>query len=738
MSFLRVAAVATLVASCVHGQSANIAQSLQSQLRSLAINPAQALKIRDLRLRRGDVSIYLNDGLLIFAHDVAGRCIAAVFTTFGSETGDAEIVVMPPRPSERASLASYTGTPNLDEHFSTAVFLFSDATGDEIERHAEPASAPPGSFPPEITQRLNADLQVSIASIALPLIQTLLDAHPVSQGLFCAEILGRTLGAFQFFYDPTAFEPVSIGSIGAKKYQLWAAYRPAGLPPYKPVPTALEDYAMDVNVSENLGIAATATFSYRPKPFAGRVIPLSLSASLHVEEASVDGAPVEFLQTQSENLQAGLDPLLLLITPAPLAPETRRMIRIRYSGVVIRQTSQGAFFVGERALWYPYASTMLANFDLVFHCPERFNLVSTGELIDEHVAGHIRTVHRRTTSPQQLAGFNLGIYTFASTNAAGYRVDCFADRSASKDMNDVPETTARVLEYYNRRWLPLSFHSLAVTPVPGYFGQGFPGLIYLSEIAYMHEQDRPSDVRGPRGDIFFSHILLPHEIAHQWWGNAVTSADYRSAWLMEAMANYAAIEYVSQREGAGIAHDILIAYRNELLQKPNGMEIASLGPVDFGVRLFNASGERVWHDIIYEKGAWILHMLRERLGDVRYRELEKNLLTEYAGKPLTNDEFRATASALVPPGEPDRTLNRFFDTWVYGTAIPQLKLRHAGSEIHVSVSGVDDSFTADLPLRCAGGRTRWMSIDAGDNTFSFAGSGACELPKEADFLYRPD
>lgn len=739
MPLVRAVCVFAALLACVAPMHAETARTIQTELQSLTVDPAHAYVIRDLRLRRGDVSIYLNDGTLIFARPVAGRRIAAVFTTAGAETGDAEIVVMPPRPSERASLAAYTQTPNLDEHFSTAVFLFSDDTEAEVERNAAELSLPKPPVPSqELIEKLNQALQGSESRVSIPLVETLLDAHRVQQGIFCGAILGRTIGPFEFSYDPDAFEPIAIGGLNRGQFQLWTAYRPQGSGVYTPIPTTLEDYSLDVTVNDNLEIEATATFTYRPQRYAGRVIPLSLSASLHVEEASVDGAPVEFLQNGTQSWQAGLDPLLLVITPSALKPEVRCTIRIRYSGIVIRKVSSRAVFVGERALWYPYAPTMLANFDLVFHCPERFRLVSTGELMDESVSNHIRTVHRRTSTPEQLAGFNLGTYSSITKHAAGYRIDCFADPSSSENMNGVPDLTASVLAYYSRRWMPLNIHSLAVTPVPGYFGQGFPGLIYLSEVAYVHERDRPMDVRNARGDVFFSRILLPHEIAHQWWGNVVTAADYRSAWLMEAMANYAAIVYVGEDEAATVAHDILLRYRDDLLADTNGKETDSYGPVDFGVRLFNAAGENVWHDIIYEKGSWVLHMLYERLGEAAFRRLQQNVLTEYAGKPLTNDEFRAAASALIPAGQPDRTLNRFFDTWVYGTGIPQLRLHHKGAEVTVNVGEVDDSFTADLPLRCSGGRTHWMTIVQGENTLSFPGSGSCELPKETDFLYRPE
>lgn len=735
MKLLRAACVlAALLAGLLEGEPGDSAQNLQSQLRSLSLDPQREFEVRDLRLRRGDVSIYLNQGRLIFARPVAGRCMAAVFTTFGEEAGDAELVLMPPRPSERASLAAHTGSPNLDEHFSLAVFLFSDSTEQQVAQRVAELDLPhPKPLADDVLGRLDTTLRRSVSGVAVSLVETLLDAHPIARGTFIAAVLGRTVGPFEFLFDPDAFEPVSVGSIDTGSYKLWTEYRPSNLPPFTPEQATLEQYSLDATINEDLSLSVQATFTYRPRPYAGRAIPLSLSAELHVQEATLNGTPVEFLQEQ-QPWTAGADPRLLLVSPGPLRPESRVQISIRYTGALIRRVGSGAYFVSERSLWYPYASSMLANFDLTFHCPERFNLVSTGELIEEHVEDHIRTVHRRTAVPEQLAGFNLGRYTVESQTAAGYRVNCYADAVASKDMNGVPKATSDILEFYNHRWERLPFQSIAVTPVPGYFGQGFPGLIYLSEIAYVHENDRPAALRSARGDNFFSRILLPHEIAHQWWGNQITAADYRSAWLMEAMANYSALEYISQADGAAASEQILQHFRDDLISDMNGKQIDSYGPVDFGSRIFNDAGQAVWHTVIYEKGCWVLRMLEQRLGAARFRELQQKLLTAYSNKPVTNEEFRTTASAFVPAGQPDRTLSRFFDTWVYGTGVPRLKLAHRGADVRVTLSGVDESFIADLPLRCAG-RTRWMTVVSGDNVLASPEASFCSLPKESEFLY---
>src|SRR5215813_6735766 len=91
-------------------------------IRENGFDRAECYRIRDLTILRYDVRIYLTDGYLIFTQPVDGRRLAAVFTA-EVQGGDAEIIVTPPAKGERRFLAAYTGSPNFNEHFKTAVFL---------------------------------------------------------------------------------------------------------------------------------------------------------------------------------------------------------------------------------------------------------------------------------------------------------------------------------------------------------------------------------------------------------------------------------------------------------------------------------------------------------------------------------------------------------------------------------------------------------------------------------------
>lgn len=737
----------TSILPCV-AASLTTARSVDDALSHMSIDPAATFHVRDLQLNRGGVKIYLTDGILAFAKPIEGQVSAAVFTTRGEEAGDAEVLAMPPNRSERASLAANIKRPNLNDHFGSAVFFFSDNTLKECLAQIHELAA--SRLDPSATEALRPALDPVLANTSplftLNLVQSFFDKHRSDQGFFDAAFGGRELGIFSFYYDPHSPEPVIFGrdEPGAKQqvaFKLWTSYRPARAEPYVFPRSPFSDYSMKSVIGRDLLLSSNVNFTYACSETDGRVLRLELSNRLHVSAATVDGTPAEVLQRQPTPTAGELDgtSAFLLVTGQVLAPGPHN-VSVIYSGSVISRTSDSTYFVEERNTWYPYSGSMSTYFDLTFEFPETLRLVSTGELVSESVSHGSRTVRRKTIVPESLAGFNLGDYAMTSAQYGPYRVDIFSNRLEDRPPEDLASHMDSILADYTKRWLPLPFKSIAVSPISGYFGQGFPGLIYLSDVSYIRQKSRPSSLRTPLMDSFFSGVLLPHEVAHQWWGNLVSAADYRSAWFSEAMANHSALQYIAHLHGNRAKLAVLDQYRLDLVTEKNGKRVEESGPVDFGIRLFDSPGKDVWQTIIYEKGTWVLEMLEARLGAERWRRMQLQLLQQFTSRPLSNDEFRKLASAFVPNDQPDRDLKLFFDTWIYGTGVPELQLRKAGRNWELEVSHVPEDFTVDVPLSCSGRssgqRLTWIRAIAGTNFLPRTeNTQACTLPPVDQFLY---
>jgi len=186
---------------------------------------------------------------------------------------------------------------------------------------------------------------------------------------------------------------------------------------------------------------------------------------------------------------------------------------------------------------------------------------------------------------------------------------------------------------------------------------------------------------------------------------------------MEALANYTAMLYLKKTDGDAIVDTLLATYRDALLDRnAAGVTVESAGPVTQGRRVELDGKTDAWIAVMYGKGAWIMHMLHARMGDDAFWKMLGELRRRYEYKNLTTDEFRALCAEFLPEGVPDRKLEAFFDQWVSGTGMPELRLnasmKNAGGrgEVTGTLSERGD-FSADIPVEVVlKGRTvtKWV------------------------------
>jgi aminopeptidase N len=299
-------------------------------------------------------------------------------------------------------------------------------------------------------------------------------------------------------------------------------------------------------------------------------------------------------------------------------------------------------------------------------------------------------------------------------------------------LHEMATEVASALDFMASRFGPPALPHLTVSPIPGAFGQGFPGLIYLSTMSYLKTLpgERPA---SEQTDLVLRNMLQAHELAHQWWGDRVTTGADRDTWLMEALANYSALLYLEKSKGRHAMETMLDSYRRALLEKgENGQTVESNGPIVLGTRLHNSVEPRAWHDIIYGKGTWIMQMLRERMGDHAFISMLAELVRRYDRKEVTTEQFRELAAQYLPPRSEDPQLELFFDQWVYGTGLPSLTMSYAVQgkapalklRGTVTQSGVDEDFRVAVPVEIQVTRdravTQWVRTGGGAATFTVA------------------
>jgi peptidase M1-like protein len=161
----------------------------------------------------------------------------------------------------------------------------------------------------------------------------------------------------------------------------------------------------------------------------------------------------------------------------------------------------------------------------------------------------------------------------------------------------------------------------------------------------------------------FPEFFVAHELAHQWWGQAVGWRNYHEQWLSEGFAQYFAALYAQHARGERTFVDMLRQFRRWAIAE------SEEGPISLGSRLGHIKNDRrVFRALVYNKGAAVLHMLRRLIGDEAFFSGLRRFYTDQKFKKSGTDDLRTAFEA-----ESGQPLDRFFAQWIYGVQIPRLR-----------------------------------------------------------------
>jgi aminopeptidase N len=144
------------------------------------------------------------------------------------------------------------------------------------------------------------------------------------------------------------------------------------------------------------------------------------------------------------------------------------------------------------------------------------------------------------------------------------------------------------------------------------------------------------------GKNFFKDIYI-HEVAHHWWGNAVGPRTWKDVWMNEGFSTYSEALYWEKVSGRS---SLISTLQSKFRDYPDN-SLYSPGPNMFG-------------SMVYNKGAWVLHMLRKEIGDENFFNLLRNYFNTYKYKNASTDDFKILAENIS-----NKDLTTFFNQWVY-------------------------------------------------------------------------
>ena len=338
------------------------------------------------------------------------------------------------------------------------------------------------------------------------------------------------------------------------------------------------------------------------------------------------------------------------------------VITIKYSGIPITGLIIGPNMHGDRTFfsdnwpnkarnWLPLVDHPYdkSTSEFIIIAPDHYQVISNGLLVEEsNLDNNLKKTHWRQSVPISCWLYAIGVAEFA----VDY-VDYFEGKSIQtwvykqdrdKGFYDFKVPTKHTLEFFSDYVGPFAYEKLAnvqSNSVKG--GMESATAIFYSDVS----------VTGDRSTRWRNVII--HEVAHQWFGNCVTEYDWDDVWLSEGFATYFTLMFREHAYG-----------RDDFVQ---GLLNAKDRVFDFYEKDKNASivhdnlkdmKDVLTYSLQYQKGAWVLHMLRNYVGEEAFRKGIRNYYNKYFNSNTTTEEFKAeieNASGL--------DLDTFFNQWLY-------------------------------------------------------------------------
>lgn len=729
--------------SMARGQASD-GGNVWNTLAAPAMDPAKYAVTENVDIVRDRVHIKLVSGIIQFAKPANGVVFAAVFH------GEGHILIDPPNPTEAQQLKLFTRQEKLAAGFTEATFTFSDGLLEEVEKQVKWKDGPGGDDFYAKRQQERED----IGGEYLPRIfKSVMSPDRKRTAYFLADLKTKEAGWVQVRDDAMQPEEIRVGrwvSVGPFKIaDYWMIFPAGGRDPRHVYddPAERQDfllpsYKINAFVSDGAELGATANVTVSPRYAGERVLLFQLDSNLRVSSVKDEkGRDLEYHQARErkENSQGYGNYVAVVLNDSTQAGQSQVLNFVYQGKHVVYRVGNGNYFCKSFG-WYPsaFASELgvdefafRSEFELNFRSPKKYTLVATGRKAGETTDGKESVTTWKSEIPLAAAGFAFGDYKIVTDKVGDVEIQVYANNqpddllssiqksfdnplnelaagpggshmtstaavgnltpsALGKTINIEAGNTLRVFQGY---FGPYPYKQLAITNIIGSYGQGWPGLLYLSWFTFLDSTQR--NALGIRNQTQLTDFFRGHESSHQWWGHRVGWKSYHDQWLSEGFAEFSGLLYVQYRENM---KESLTQWRldKQHLTEPdlNSHKTETLGPIWMGQRIHSSvTNPGSYQNLIYTKGGYVLQMLRMQLMDSRnpdsdhlFKEMMQDYCKTFDNKPASTEDFKAIVEKHMTRSmdlDGNHKMDWFFNQYVYGTERPQYAF-------HATVTGTPD------------------------------------------------
>lgn len=342
-----------------------------------------------------------------------------------------------------------------------------------------------------------------------------------------------------------------------------------------------------------------------------------------------------------------------------------------------------------------------------------YQVVANGALVEQvDLAGGRRRTHWKQDVPISSWLYAIGIARFAVRHAGlvrGVPLEYWVfPQDAEKGFALFEKDARRSFEFFSDAVGPYVYQKLAHVEAAGMGG----GTEHASSIFY-----------GEKGITAGSGPVV-HEVAHQWFGDAVTEHDWNDIWLSEGFATYFTLLYTEHAEGRDAFVDGLRRSRATVLQLETKLPDTPVVHVNHDDAVREPTNQ-----LVYQKGAWMLHMLRAQVGTETFWRGIRAYYRQYVNATTSTDEFRRVMEQAS-----GQDLRWFFRQWLNRPGVPVIsgswRYDPQARDVVVTVRQTQaaDPFRLSLGIgvvAAAGGlpSVRQMAIDGRETTLRIPVAG---------------
>lgn len=292
-----------------------------------------------------------------------------------------------------------------------------------------------------------------------------------------------------------------------------------------------------------------------------------------------------------------------------------------------------------------------AAFRLKLILPKDLKTVGNGDFIKQRKLSNDKFAfewEEKKPFSTYLFGFAVGNFREIVQNHRGVKLRFLAAPQFSEtEIRQIFRDTADMLDFYESK-----------------SGVKYPSKTYTQVLALSNAQQEMSDfsalneeygrgVLKDEKDIW----LGTHEFAHQWWGNSLTNTDWTHFWLNEGLANFMTAAYLEHRFGRAEYLSEIKRYKESYEKVRDAGKDKSLVFPDWN------KPTREDRRLVYDKGAYVVHLLREEVGEDLFWKGFKEYTQKFAGKSVETKDFQTSMEKSS-----GKDLSKFFDKWIYLTA----------------------------------------------------------------------